>query len=86
MSDNELTPDEDQIDAEMAPETEAPVEDPVEILVNENAELKERLLRLAADMENLRKRMDREISDTRNYAIAGFARDCWWSQTISAVP
>jgi len=91
MSDNELTPDEDQIDTEMAPETEAPVEDPVEILVNENAELKDRLLRLAADMENLRKRMDREISDTRNYAISGFARDMLvvtdnLSRALTAVP
>ena len=42
---------------------------------NENAELKERVLRVTADMENLRKRTQREISDARSYAIAGFARD-----------
>jgi molecular chaperone GrpE len=41
----------------------------------ENAELKDRLLRIAAEMENLRKRTEREIADTRSYAIAGFARD-----------
>jgi len=91
MSENELTPDEEQIDTELSPETEAPIEDPVEILVNENAELKDRLLRLAADMENLRKRMEREISDTRNYAIAGFARDMLvvtdnLSRALTAVP
>src|SRR5437868_8110746 len=47
----------------------------VEALAAENADLKDRLLRLAAEMENLRKRMAREIEDTRSYAIAKFARD-----------
>jgi molecular chaperone GrpE len=49
--------------------------DPVEALSAENAELKDRLLRAVAEMENLRKRTEREIADTRSYAIAGFARD-----------
>jgi molecular chaperone GrpE len=49
--------------------------DPVETLRAENAELRDRLLRSVADMENLRKRTEREIGDTRSYAIAGFARD-----------
>ncbi len=56
-------------------ETPAPDADPVEALTKENAELKDRLLRLAAEMENLRKRMAREIDDTRSYAITKFARD-----------
>jgi len=56
-------------------ETPAPDADPVEALVKENADLKDRLLRLAAEMENLRKRMGREIEDTRSYAITKFARD-----------
>ena len=47
----------------------------VEALAAENADLKDRLLRLAAEMENLRKRMAREIEDTRSYAITKFARD-----------
>ena len=54
---------------------EAAAPDPVETLKTENAELRDRLLRSAADMENLRKRTEREIGDTRSYAIAGFARD-----------
>lgn len=41
----------------------------------ENAELKDRLLRAAAEMENLRKRTQREVKDARTYAIADFARD-----------
>jgi molecular chaperone GrpE len=62
------------------PETEVPdVEtqevDPVEALRDENAELKDRVLRAAAEMENLRKRTERDVADTRSYAIAGFARD-----------
>jgi len=56
-------------------ETPAPEADPVAALTTENAELKDRLLRLAAEMENLRKRMAREIEDTRTYAITKFARD-----------
>jgi molecular chaperone GrpE len=49
--------------------------DPTEALIAENTELKDRLLRAVAEMENLRKRTEREIADTRSYAIAGFARD-----------
>ncbi len=56
-------------------ETPAPEADPVEALTKENADLKDRLLRLAAEMENVRKRMSREIDDTRSYAITKFARD-----------
>jgi len=47
----------------------------LEALVAENAEAKDRVLRTVAEMENLRKRTEREVSDTRTYAIAGFARD-----------
>jgi molecular chaperone GrpE len=47
----------------------------LEALMAENAELKDRTLRTIAEMENLRKRTEREIGDTRTYAIAGFARD-----------
>jgi len=49
--------------------------DPTEALRAENAELKDRVLRTHAEMENLRKRTERDVNDTRSYAIAGFARD-----------
>jgi molecular chaperone GrpE len=39
------------------------------------AEFKDRLLRTLAEMENLRKRTEREVADTRQFAIATFARD-----------
>ncbi len=41
----------------------------------EAANLRDQMLRTLADMENLRRRTEREIADTRSYAVAGFARD-----------
>lgn len=49
--------------------------DPVETLKAENADLRDRFLRLAAEMDNLRRRTDREIKDAKSYAVTGFARD-----------
>lgn len=81
------TPDKDQLDqtAQDAVETglvdddfgaeDQDAADPVAALAAENADMKDQLLRLAAEMENLRKRTEREIKDTRAYAITGFARD-----------
>jgi molecular chaperone GrpE len=48
-----------------------PEADPVAVA----AGLKERLLRTLAEMENLRKRTEREVADSRLYGIASFARD-----------
>ena len=39
------------------------------------AEFKDKLLRTLAEMENLRKRTEREVADARLYGVAGFARD-----------
>src|SRR5882757_3186262 len=44
-------------------------------LIKENEELKDRALRVAAEMENLRRRTGRDVHDARAYAIANFARD-----------
>jgi molecular chaperone GrpE len=44
-------------------------------LGEENQDLKNRLLLLAADMENLRRRTEREKQDSAKYAISNFARD-----------
>lgn len=62
------TPDEQTAEAAATP-------DPIEALKAENGEMRDKLLRTIAEMENLRKRTEREVSDTRSYAIAGFARD-----------
>ncbi|EKF60369.1 heat shock protein GrpE [Agrobacterium albertimagni AOL15] len=49
--------------------------DPIDALKAENADLRDRFLRLAAEMDNLRRRTDREIKDAKSYAVTGFARD-----------
>jgi molecular chaperone GrpE len=66
-----LPPDNEANDV---PLPEAPA-DPVVALEAENADLRDRLLRALADMENLRRRTEREVADARSYGITGFARD-----------
>ena len=41
----------------------------------EKADLTDRLLRLAADMDNLRRRTERDVTDARKYALTKFAGD-----------
>jgi molecular chaperone GrpE len=53
----------------------APSADPIALLVREAADYKDKLLRALADMENLRKRTEREVADSRLYGITTFARD-----------
>jgi molecular chaperone GrpE len=48
---------------------------PSTALDRELAEMKDRLLRTLAEMENLRKRTEREVTDARLYGVASFARD-----------
>ncbi len=52
--------------------------DPADVIValnEENTELKNKAMSLLADMENLRRRTEREVKDARQYAVANFARD-----------
>lgn len=44
-------------------------------LGKEVSEYKDRLLRALADMENLRRRTDREVADARAYGVSSLARD-----------
>ena len=60
--------------AEMA-ETPGAAPDPAAELAKEAAELKDRLLRTLAEMENLRRRTEREVADARVYGVTNFARD-----------
>ncbi|MGV3553492.1 nucleotide exchange factor GrpE [Rhizobium sp.] len=61
---------------ETAAESEAaPALDPLEVLKAEHLDLKDKYLRLAAEMDNLRRRTEREIKDAKTYATTGFARD-----------
>lgn len=52
-----------------------PEQGSVEALAKEAADARDRMLRTLAEMENLRKRTAREVSDARTYGISGFARD-----------
>ncbi|OLL42221.1 nucleotide exchange factor GrpE [Bartonella henselae] len=63
-----------EADADVKGEGEALV-DSLAALQDENKELKDQLLRLAADMENLRRRTARDVADAKAYSIANFARD-----------
>ncbi len=47
----------------------------VEALNAENAQLKDRILRTLAEMENLRRRTEREVADAKTYGVTSFARD-----------
>jgi molecular chaperone GrpE len=49
--------------------------DPVAELAKEANDLKDRLLRTLAEMENLRRRTEREVADARAYGVTSFARD-----------
>jgi molecular chaperone GrpE len=59
-----------------APEPNAPDKgDTVDSLRLENAELKDKLLRTLAEMENLRRRTEREIAEAKIYGVTSLARD-----------
>jgi molecular chaperone GrpE len=47
----------------------------VQALIAENAGLKDKVLRTLAEMENLRRRTDKEVADAKSYGVASFARD-----------
>lgn len=78
MTDTSARPSNDPAaDPDQAPAT-APIDeaaDPLVAATRESAELKDKLLRALAEMENLRRRTEREVADARFYGIASFARD-----------
>lgn len=61
--------------AEADPQPAAKPADPLAEAQREAADYRDKLLRTLAEMENLRKRTEREIADARAYGITGFARD-----------
>jgi molecular chaperone GrpE len=60
---------------EAAAPSQAAAPTPSTALEREHAEMKDRLLRTLAEMENLRKRTDREVAESRLYGVTSFARD-----------
>jgi molecular chaperone GrpE len=67
--------DETPAEAAAAETSGAHEADPIAVLEAEKADLKDKLMRILADMENLRRRTEREIADARAYAVTNFARD-----------
>lgn len=62
--------------AEAAQPSEAnPQGEALAALTAERDEFKDRALRTLAEMENLRRRTEREVADARTYAVTNFARD-----------
>ncbi len=83
MSDKPLNDDINALDAEAA-ETNAehgldahPADDlaPLDAVIAERDEWKDRALRVAADMENLKRRAETQQNDARAFAIQRFAKD-----------
>lgn len=72
----DTTPAKDVSDAAFAGEVKEAKEVPdAAALAKEVAEYKDKLLRTLADMENLRRRTDREVADARAYGVTSLARD-----------
>lgn len=60
---------------EQAATAEAGLDAQLAKLQAERDDLKDKLLRTLAEMENLRRRTEREIADAKTYAVTSFARD-----------
>jgi len=61
----------DEIDTEAA--ADAQEQDPLEAAEAEIAELKDKVLRMHAEMENLRKRTQREVAEAHKFGVEKFA-------------
>ncbi|MDA4845191.1 nucleotide exchange factor GrpE [Hoeflea poritis] len=48
---------------------------PLDLVTAERDDLKDKYLRLAAEMDNLRRRTARDVKDARAYSVSNFARD-----------
>jgi len=79
-SQNESPPQRDEMEPRVADAAPAQSETErdaaaVQALIAENASLKDKLLRNLAEMENLRRRTEKEVADARAYGVSAFARD-----------
>ena len=66
---------ESENDPELSENEETSEDSRIEVLEAENKDLNSKILLLMADMENLRRRKDREIVDKEKYAITKFAKE-----------
>lgn len=74
MTDEADTPA-DAANTDPAPETSSGGDDQTDALRVEITQLKEQVLRVAADAENTKRRAEREANDARHYAIQRFSQD-----------
>lgn len=65
----------DQVANDTAPDSPTDTAEALAAAEAEIAELKDRNLRQLAEMENLRRRTQRDVEEARKFAITGFARD-----------
>ena len=70
----EIDPD-DLSEAEIDSGPEDTIKEPVEALEEQVSELKDQLLRSVAELDNYRKRAEREKEQLRKFGIANFAKD-----------
>lgn len=77
VSASSAAPESAEAPAEAVSDAEAQ-RDPADViaaLAAENAELKDRALRALADVENMRRRTQKEVADAKAYGSTNFARD-----------
>lgn len=75
LSDADIAEDDDAQEGEQDDQRVASPGAALEAANREIADLKDRFLRLAAELDNTRRRADREKADAGRYAISNFARD-----------
>jgi molecular chaperone GrpE len=80
MSEHDYPPNADQsgaieVDGDAPSEDNETAENAADAAHEEIVQLNDRILRLAAELENTRRRAAREKADAGRYAIAGFTRD-----------
>ena len=85
-SDDTARPSNDNADDEAldAAEAEAAADQPPPSAETQLAQTKDQLLRALAEVENTRRRAQREVEDARKYSVANFARDVLTSPTTYA--
>jgi molecular chaperone GrpE len=90
MSEHDYPPNDGQPEPELSPD-EPFADERVAALEADIASLNDKILRLAAELENTRRRAEREKQDASRYAIASFARDLLgvadnFERALAAVP
>lgn len=78
MTDKTATPENEQAEATQAEgtsEQEVSCEEQLQTVTAERDDWQEKALRYAAELENVRKRSEKEVEDAHRYAVTKFARE-----------